>query len=189
MREGIHGDVGDEPQRYHVYNQNMKKGFSLIELLVTITIFATVVSIVIFFYIQSQRLIVKEQEKGYLEDMVAINLNKIREKILKADRILEIGEKKIRFQMKSGELDSIFEIDGNVVLGERRICTDGEDSIFFLWQDPSLDDEFFMDVLDSDGNGILEGNEMMNLIILYIRYRIIRKKSSAELNTSIYLRK
>jgi len=167
----------------------MKKGFSLIELLVTITIFSIVLSIVIFFYIQSQRHIIKEQEKGYVDDMAVVNLNKIRDKILKAERIIAIEKKMIKLQMRTGELDSIFETGNGVVSGEKRLCSDAKDIIVFFWQDPASSDEFVKDMFDNDGNGILEENEIMNLKIIYIKYKIIKNKNSSELNTSIYLRK
>ena len=170
MREKIHYDVGNEPQHYHVYNQNMRKGFSLIELLVTITIFTTVVSIVIFFYIQSQKHIIGEQERGYLDDMAVINLNKIREKILRADEILEVSEKKIKFRTKIGKLDSIFELNNGVVISGRKLCSVGDDFIFLFWEEPASTDASFKEILDKDMNGLLHGDEILNLEILYIKY-------------------
>ena len=189
MREEIHYNVGDEPQRYKVYNKNVRKGYSLIELLVTFTIFSLVISIVLFFYIQSQKHIIKEQERGYLEDMAVVNLNKIREKILRADEILEVSEKKIKFRTKIGKLDSIFELNNGVVISRRRLCSVGDDFIFLLWEEPASTDASFKEILDKDMNGLLHGDEILNLEILYIKYSIKRNKNQVKLSTSIYLRK
>ena len=167
----------------------MKKGFTLIELLVTIIIFTIVLAIVLFFFIESQKHIIQEQEKGYLDDMAVVNLDKIREKILKAEILLEIQKKKIVLQMKTGDLDSIFETDDGVVLSERRLCSNEADSILFLWQDPDSDTEFVKDIFDIDENGILEGDEIRSLKILFVQYKTAKDKNSAELSTSIYLRK
>jgi len=166
----------------------MKKGFTLIELLVTISIFSIVLSIIIFFYIQSQRHIVREQGRGCLDDMAVVNLDKIREKIIRAENVVSMEEKKIKLLMRNGEVDSVFEIEEGVVSGKKRFCPDAQDSIFFLWQDP-CSDEFLTDVLDIDDNEMLEGLEMKNLKIIYIRYKIIKNREETELRTSIYLRK
>jgi len=153
------------------------------------SIFTVVLSIIMFFYIRSQKHIIKEENRGFLDDITVVNLNKIREKILKSERILGIEKEKIKLQTRTGEIDSIFEMDNEVILGGRRLCLGAIDSALFFWQEPASSNEFAKDVLDNNFNGILEENEIMNLRILYIRYKVIKDRKSSELSTSIYLRK
>jgi len=153
------------------------------------SIFTIVLSIIVYFYVQSQKHIVAEQESGYLDDITVINVRKIRGEILRADGILEVQKHKIRLQMKTGEIDSIVETDSVVQMNGRRFFSDAIDSIFFFWQDPVSSDKFLRDILDSNGNGILEQDEIRNLKILYIRYKAKKNKRLSEINSSIYLRK
>jgi len=166
----------------------MRKGFTLIELLVTMSIFTIVLSIIIYFYVQSQKHIVAEQKSGYLDEITVINVRKIRGEILRADRILEVQRHKVKLQMKTGEIDSIAETDSGVKINGRRFSSDAIDSIFFFWQDPVSSEKFFRDILDTDGNGILEQDEIRNLKILYIRYKAKKNKRLSEINSSVYLR-
>jgi prepilin-type N-terminal cleavage/methylation domain-containing protein len=167
----------------------MKKGFSLIELLVTITIFSIVLTIVTYFFIRTQRHILREQMKATLEEMTVVNLTKIREKILKSDEILEIEEKKFVFRTKIGDHDSIYEEENHVIVNNQRLTSKGIDSIFFFWEDPKSEDEGLHEVIDIDEDGILEYDELKNLRIIYIRYKVVKETDVVEFSTSIYLRK
>lgn len=166
----------------------MRKGFSLIELLVAITIFSIILSIVLFFYMKLQRIIIWEQERSYLEDIAAVNLNKIRDRILRCDDIIEIHANKMVFQAKSGNRDSIFQYESNVMLCKGRLTSHGIDSIFFFWSEPESMHGFIRPEIDVDGNGILESDELENLPLLSVRYKIARNRYSADLITKIYLR-
>jgi prepilin-type N-terminal cleavage/methylation domain-containing protein len=166
----------------------MRRGFTLIELLVTVTIFSIVVSIVIFFYIQSQKHILAEQERGYLDDQASENLHRITDEILKADGVVRLEQEKIVLRQKTGEMDSIFSSGNEVFVGQRRLSSQ-EDTISFRWQDAGSTDLFLKDVVDEDGNGILEGNELENLKIIYVNYTIKKSGYEARLGTSVYLRK
>ena len=171
------------------YNENVKKAFSLIELLVTVTIFSIVLSIMIFFFIRSQRHIINEQEAGYVQDLASLNLGKIREKILKAERILLIEERKITLQSKTGQRDSIFQENGAVIMGNRKLTSSGNDLVWFLWKDPESENNGSIREVDENNNGILEYDEIQNLDLLYVRYNLSKVGKSVDYSSAIYLRK
>ncbi|KPK67882.1 hypothetical protein AMJ82_09645 [candidate division TA06 bacterium SM23_40] len=175
---------------------DFRSGFTLVELMVTMTIFAIVTSIVYFAYVQALRTMTKGEEAADLGSAVHGLVKTIRQDLLHSSYLTEAARESLGIVTSDGEEILYVLHDSVLVRNEAPALPQGImlDTFAFAFYGNDLsfdtdgDSSVTLEELDLDSDEVLKPGEIERVTLVEVYLQASKHDLSRAITSSVYLR-